>query len=189
MAAGCHSGPVTPSADPSPPRRPIFFPVVIATVFLTIIGMIIGFVLGERHRDRLRAEETGQSQPYDPGPATSYVPAGPYCPQATQVTAAGLGFPTPLAQVMKIQTNNGTTAWICEDGNGRFYYQGQTGGLDADLVEAKNGLFLSDVVQDGPRQYQATASNGTRFVVTEDVLEVHFTGDKKAQINKVIRNE
>src|SRR3954468_16439670 len=50
VADGCHPGPVTPSDDPFPPRRPIFFPVVIATVFLTIIAGTAGFMLGERHR-------------------------------------------------------------------------------------------------------------------------------------------
>jgi len=159
--------------------------VVIATVFLTIIGMIGGYVLGERHRDRLRAQEASQTQNSAPDPAatTSAGPSGPLCPAPTQETAARLGFPTPLSQVLKIETDNGSTAWICRDPNGKLYYQGKTGGLEADLVERINGLFLSDVVADG-NEYQATATDGARFVVSRERLVVHFaTG--KTQTNKV----
>ena len=157
---------------------------VIATVFLTIMGMIGGYVLGERHRDRLRAQEAGQIQDPEPDPVpSSDLPSGPLCPTATQDTAARLGFPTPLTQRLKIETDNESTAWICEDPNGKLYYQGKTGGLEADLVETKNGLFLSDVIADGD-EYQATAANGARFVVTRERLEVHLASGK-TQINKV----
>jgi hypothetical protein len=158
--------------------------VVIATVFLTIMGMIGGYVLGERHRDRLRAQETSQTQETapDPGPASDS-PSGRLCPTATQDTAAKLGFPTPLIQRLKIETDNESTAWICEDPNGKLYYQGKTGGLEADLVERINGLFLSDVVEDGD-EYQATAADGARFVISRERLVVHLASGK-TQTNRV----
>jgi hypothetical protein len=161
--------------------------VVIATVFLTIIAMIIGFMLGERHRERVRSEEKSQNQPYDPGPGPSSFAPEKRCPKETEQTAAGLGYPTPLGQVLRIETDNETTVWICEDQNGKFYYQGRTGGLDADLVEGHNGLFLTDVTSDGSDEFQARAANGNRIVVTRERLEVHFASGKATQVNRVVK--
>jgi hypothetical protein len=189
VAIGCHPGPVTPSDDLSLPRRPIFFPVVIATVFLTIIGMTVGFMLGERHRARSRAAGTGQIDTPTPSPepvGTPQAASGPLCPAETRNTAASLQLPSELHQVLKIVTANGTTVWICEDPAGALYYQGKTGGVDAPLVEKKNGLFLSEVRRFTDRDaYEATAANGNRFVVSREQLEVHFTDGRANQVDRV----
>ena len=190
MAAGCHPGPVTPSDDLSPPRRPIFFPVVIATVFLTIIGMTVGFMLGEQHRRRARIEGAGQIRTPAPAPwtepAAGPTASGRLCPDETLQTAASLQLPAELHQVLKIVTANGTTVWICEDPAGALYYQGKTGGVDAPLVQKKNGLFLSRVRRLPDRdEYEATAANGNSFVVSRERLEVHFTDGRATQVDKV----
>jgi hypothetical protein len=169
---------VRPSDDLSPPRRRIFFPVVIATVFLTIIGMTAGFTLGERHRRAVRAaaEQTPGS-----GPGTQWSPAaaptrtGPRCPAEAEETALRtLSRSIELYQVLKVQTENQTTVWICQDATGALYFQSKTGGLDAQLVEGKNGLFLPGVLPRGPGQYQAVADDGNQFVVDRTELVIHF---------------
>ncbi|GAA2630814.1 hypothetical protein Adu01nite_42590 [Paractinoplanes durhamensis] len=161
---------------------------VIATVFLTIIGMTSGFVLGERHRDRLRAAQvtttTGGFNP-DPEETGSPEPSGPSCPDETIQMATKLNLPSDLYQIFKIVTKNGTTVWICQDGAGSLYYQSKTGGVDEPLVQGENGLFLSQVIREGDREYLATAANGNRFVVNEKQLEVHFAASGKTQVNAV----
>lgn len=192
MAPECHPGPVTPSDDLSPPRRPIFFPVVIATVFLTIIGMTAGFVLGERKRgERTGQQQQQQQQQQEPEP-TADVPSsaatGPLCPPETLAIAEELQLPTDLRQVLKIQTDNGTTVWICQDNGGRYYYQGKTGGLDEPLVQHKNGLFLTDVVPEGEDEYRAVADNGNRIFIGPKRLEIRFTTGK-TQTDEVVSVE
>jgi hypothetical protein len=171
---------VTSSVDLSPPRRPIFFPVVIATVFLTIIGMAGGFVLGERHRQTNRVAQQTSSQQQAPAPATTEssaapVPSGPACPPEAVQTAQQLGLASQLFQVMKIETNRGTTVWICQDTQGSLYYQGKTGGLSAPLVQRKNGLFLNKVTRTGTDEYEALADNGNLIEVSRETLQVRFT--------------
>jgi hypothetical protein len=171
--------------------------VVIATVFLTIIGMTGGFVLGERHRRALAAESPGQTTPAQPASTQSAstqptsTPAAAdgkiLCPEATRQTAARLTLSTTLWQVMKIQTANGTTVWICQDDTGGYYYQGKTGGPDAALVEGKNGLFLQNVVHSEDREeYVATATNGNRFVVNRKQLQVIFADGRPSQTSVVV---
>jgi hypothetical protein len=177
---------VTPSDDLSPPRRPLFFPVVIATVFLTIIGMTGGFVLGERHRARLQAAEPQQTTNdvvENPGPTAAPTAAGSasaaLCPQETRGMARALGFPDDLRQVLKIVTEIGTTVWICRDPNGDLYYQGKTGGVDAPLVQKKNGLFLSDVHRgEDQERYVASAPDGNQFLVTRELFKVTYASGK-----------
>jgi hypothetical protein len=187
MAAGCHPGPVTPSDDLSPPRRPIFFPVVIATVFLTIIGMTVGFLLGERHRDQLRAaQKTTTTGVVTPDPGSSSAPPGPLCPPETLALAAKLNFPDSLYQILKITTENGTTVWICQDDAGSLYYQSKTRGVDSKLVQGDNGLFLSQVTRRGDKEYEAFADDGARFLVSTKKLEIHFADPgKKSQVYDV----
>lgn len=189
----CHPGPVTPSDDLSPPRRPIFFPVVIATVFLTIIGMTSGFVLGERRQDQERAslQQPQQTKATTTPPITRPAPttavtSGPFCPPETRELAAKLGWPgKELRQVFKVQTNNGTTVWICGDRSGRLYYQSKTGGLESELKQNENGLFLTDVQVLGENDYQAIASDGTEFLVDDKRLEVRHK-DGNVERNEVV---
>jgi hypothetical protein len=175
---------VTPSDDLSPPRRPIFFPVVIATVFLTIIGMTGGFVLGERHRNEVAAPDDGTGSTPEPA-ESSWVDPGKDCPAEAIDFAAREKLPTDLKQIFKVVTVNGTTVWICQDGAGSLYYQSKTGGVDAPLVQGKNGLFLDQVVRDGDNAYEATASNGNTFLINTRRLEVRFADGRTPQINTV----
>ena len=152
---------------------------VIATVFLTIIGMTAGFVLGERHRHTVPAAATTRtttttSEPSRQSPPATW-PAGSTataCPPETLRSAVELKFPEDLRQVLKIQTDNGTTVWICQDAAGRFYYQSKTGGLDAPLIQGTNGLFLFQVTQAGVDDYVCTDNLGTRIEVTRKQLVV-----------------
>jgi hypothetical protein len=189
MAGGCHPGPVTPSDDLSPPRRPIFFPVVIATVFLTIIGMTAGFVLGERHREKLRAanpdDTTAVVTPY-PGVSAGFSePSGPLCPDETIAFAAANRLRTDLHQVLKITTRNDTVVWICEDGAGSFYYQSHTKASSGPLVQNKNGLFLTDVSRAGENEYVAVSHEGNRFQVSDQRLRVTFADGSTPQESSV----
>jgi hypothetical protein len=190
---------VTPSDDPSPPRRPIFFPVVIATVFLTIIGLAGGFVLGERDRgqENASADQTSSTQP-DMGPSwtdsepsssgPSTGPSGRFCPDETIQTAIRLGQPSELYQVMKIVTNNGTTVWICTESGGRLFYQGKTGGRNADLVEGQNGLFLGGVESAGDDRYEVPDHKGNIFVISRESLEIQYANGR-VETHRVVDDE
>jgi hypothetical protein len=188
LADGCHPEPVTPSADLSPPRRPIFFPVVIATVFLTIIGMAGGFVLGERHRQTVRAsvESSQTAQTPEVIVSSASAPTGRLCPDETLATAAKRGFSNDLREVFRIVTDNGTVVWICADPDNHLYYQGKTGGVDAPMVEGENALFLSDVIQRGDDEYEVIAPNDhNRFEINREQLIVHRT-DGRNQVQSVV---
>jgi hypothetical protein len=163
--------------------------VVIATVFLTIIGMTLGFLLGERQRDQVRTSgEQNSGQSTDPIVAESSAPSAKFCPEETLATAARLKFPSELYQVMKIETDNGTVAWICTDSAGELFYQGKTGGADQPLTEGKNGLFLSGVKQLAPDEFEVLDHRGNRFVITREEFELHFAGGK-VQTNQVTAQE
>jgi hypothetical protein len=184
--------------------------VVIATVFLTIIGMTAGYVLGERHRRDNQAGSgqngsgqngsgqngsgqagSGQNGSGQAGPSDTYSspvadpsPAGPPCPAEASEIAAKLGLPTELSQVFKIETDKGTTVWICQDPDRRLYYQSKTGGLDSPLVQGKNGLFLTKVTKVTDDEYEAVAENGNHFEVSAKLLQIRFT-DGRVQADKV----
>jgi hypothetical protein len=160
--------------------------VVIATVFLTIIGGTVGFMLGEQHRD----DESGDGpQPTTTTQTTAAAPAttGPQCPPEASATAGELGFPSELAQVLKVVTDRGTTVWICRDPDGGLYYQSKTGGVEAALVQGENGLFLSGVVDNGDDQYDAVAvsvnpktkaQERTAIKISRKRLQVNFPSGK-----------
>jgi hypothetical protein len=160
--------------------------------------MAAGFVLGEQSRaqQRTNAQER-QPQPQQPQPQlppSSAAPeprparSGPYCPQETRATAVDLGLPSDLRQIFKIQTDNGTTVWICEDPNGGMYYQSRTGGQKVKLVQGRNGLFLTGVREQGERDYWATADNGNEFLVDGNRLEVRFANGTVQQ-NEVVESQ
>jgi hypothetical protein len=185
LAAGCHPGAVTPSADPSPPRRPIFFPVVIATVFFTIIGMTAGFLLGERHRRMTRAAAETQQTP-EATDSAAPVPTGKPCPDEALATATRLGLSADLREVFHVVTDHDNVVWICADPDNRLYYQGKTGGVDAPLVEGDNGLFLSGVIKQGADEYEVIAPNDhNRIEVNRKQLIIHRT-DGRNQVQNVI---
>ncbi|WP_133872720.1 hypothetical protein [Paractinoplanes brasiliensis] len=159
---------MTPSADLSPPRRPIFFPVVIATVFLTIIAMTGGFVLGERQRGNDRSTGGGVATlgPSDETSASpAFDPPGDWCPQETRLTSERTGGTSELWQVLKIYASD-DVYWICQDRDGGLYYQGKTGGRDAPLIEGENGLFLTGVVRVGEDSYRVEDQKGNIFEVS-----------------------
>jgi hypothetical protein len=153
--------------------------VVIATVFLTIIGMTAGYALGERHRrDNQASGSTPASSGTFSSPTPDPAPTGPPCPPEASEIAAKLGLPTQLTQVFKIETDKGTTVWICEDPDRNLYYQSKTGGLDGKLVQGKNGLFLTEVTQQSDADYEARATNGNVIEVNSRTLQVRFTTGK-----------
>lgn len=153
---------------------------VIATVFLTIIGMTGGFVLGERRNNAAAVgpDTAGivNTQP-NPAPGVTVPGSGKSCPPETIAKAGEIGLPTDLRQVMKIETVGGTTVWICADGDGRLYYQGKTGGLEAPLEQGVNGLLLPRVVKVGENHYEVLDPKGNRFVVTESRFEIDKVSD------------
>jgi hypothetical protein len=164
--------------------------VVIATVFLTIIGMTAGFMLGERHRRKAATNPVADRTTTQPGPTLPPATDGKLCPEQTRRTAERLGFSSNLRQVMKIETANATTVWICQDDTGAYYYQGKTGGAEQPLVEGTNGLFLDKVRHGEDREeYTAVADNGNRFVVNRKQLEIHFAAGKPTQIYPVVASE
>ncbi|MFI7599022.1 hypothetical protein [Actinoplanes sp. NPDC049681] len=155
--------------DLPPPRRPLFFPVVIATVFLSIIGMSAGFALGTRHED---ARATSSPNATD----TPVQDTSIECPPEMHQTALRLGITGRLIQVLRVRADaTGTTVWICQDPDGKLYYQANRGGEEAKWVEGETALFLSDVTEDG-NTYTAKAADGNTFVVNRSELRVTRNG-------------
>jgi hypothetical protein len=173
---------VTPSDDLFPPRRPIFFPVVIATVFLTIIAGTVGSMLGERDRSDNRGAGSSETAPTQgvADTSASSAPSGPLCPEEAIQTAESLQLRSDLRQIFKVVTAKGTTVWICQDGAGSLYFQSKTGGVDAELVQGKNGLFLDNVTRIDEDDYKATAARDLNtFEVNRERLVVHFASGKR----------
>jgi hypothetical protein len=174
---------VTPSDDLSPLRRPIFFPVVIATVFLTIIGLTAGFMLGERRNNAAGEPDNTPTTAY-PTPSSTQPETGKACPPESVEKAAEIGLSVDLRQTMKVTTDKGTIVWICTDGAGGYYYQSQTATKDGELIQGRNGLFLTKVQQVDTDHYEVVDHKGTKFVVTTNRLEVTFVSGKQ-QIDQV----
>ena len=160
---------------------------VIATVFLTIIGMTAGFVLGERHRKLVRAAaETSQQTP-EVTDSSAPAPDGKLCPAETRSTAATLGLPDDLREVFHVVTDHDNVVWICADSDNQLYYQGKTGGVDAPLIEGKNGLFLSKVIKNGADDYEVIAPNDhNRIEVNRKQLIIHRTDGRAPQVQNVL---
>lgn len=141
---------------------------VIATVFLTIIAMTGGFVLGERQRNDDRSSGGGVATlapSLETSAAAPLEPPGDWCPQETRLTSQRTGGTPELWQVLKIYASD-DVYWICQDREGRLYYQGKTGGRDAPLVEGDNGLFLTGVVRVGEDSYRVEDQRGNIFEVS-----------------------
>ena len=151
---------------------------VIATVFLTIIGMTAGFVLGERHRRTLASGTTEPTVQPSASASAIITLTGASCPPETRQSAAELDFPDDLRQVLKIETDNGTTVWICTDAYSRYYYQSKTQGVDSPLIQGQNGLFLFQVTKLGVDDYVGIDDKGTRIEVTRKQLVVRRTNGK-----------
>ena len=154
---------------------------VIATVFLTILGMVGGFVLGERRR---AADADRAAQRRVESPTTA--PTGTACPAETLATASGQGYSAELWQVLRIETDNGTTVWICRDSGGALFYQGKTGGSDAPLEQDKNGLFLPGVQESGTDEYEVADRAGNQILVSRKLLEVRLARGGR-QVHPVVQ--
>jgi hypothetical protein len=178
---------VSLSDDLPPPRRPLFIPVVIATVLLCLIGVGSGLALGARHKADNRASGPGP-QPVDTytPPVTSAPPtpkprpSGKACPDQTQETAQAHGIAGGLTQALLLQTKT-STVYICEDGDGNYYYHANNTRGGGDWVEGKSAIFLTDVLKKGST-YEATADDGVIFSVTSTRLLIrHKDGSTEVQ--------
>jgi hypothetical protein len=177
FGAGCHPVPVTPLDDHSQQRQPLFFPVVIATALLTIIGMVGGYLLSQRAGD---GGVSGADR--DTAPTHGLLETSGDCLDQTQKMAAEAGAVGQLRQVVRVPTESGTVAWICQDDNGNLFYHANKGGDDAEWVEYKTALFLPGVSHDGAGEFSVTASNGTTFRVSEEFLVIeHASGRVEKQ--------
>jgi len=160
--------------------------VVIATVFLTIIGMTAGFVLGERHRRLVQAAAETTQPSTEAGGSSAPAPSGKPCPDETLATATSHGYSGDLRQVFHVVTDNGNVVWICADPDNQLFYQGKTGGVDAPLIEGKNGLFLPKVIRQGDDEYEVIAPNDyNRIKVNREQLIVLRTDGRK-QVQNVV---
>ncbi|MCO8277835.1 hypothetical protein M1L60_45420 [Actinoplanes sp. TRM 88003] len=146
------------------------------------MAMVGGYVLAERQRANGDGATNVGSQSESPAPA--FTPPGPFCPDQTEITARKLGFSGDLWQVLKIYTDNDSTYWICQDVAGKLFYQSKTGGIDAELVEGRNGLFLKDVRRIGTDTYEVFDQNENRFVITPSLFELTFAKTGKTQRNE-----
>ncbi|MGX6602195.1 hypothetical protein ACWKSP_08690 [Micromonosporaceae bacterium Da 78-11] len=147
--------------------------------------MTAGFLLGERHR---RSVSVANETPQTSDSPTAEAQTGPFCPDETRATAAKLRVSSDLRQVFRIVTDNQNVVWICVDPQGKLYYQGKTGGVDVPLIQGKNGLFLSDVIEQGPDEYEVIAPNDhNRIEVNRKQLIIH-RADGRNQVQNVVEN-
>jgi hypothetical protein len=174
------------SDDLPPPRRPLFIPVVIATVLLCLIGVGAGLALGARHKSDVRS--SGQNSDPNPQPVDTYTPpaspspkpSGKACPSQTQETAQAHGIAGTLVQALFLQTKT-STVYICQDGNGNYYYHANNTRGGGDWVEGKSAIFLTSVVKKGST-YEATADDGVVFSVSATRLLIrHKDGSTEVQ--------
>lgn len=158
-------------SDPQPAARPrILGPLLIALIFLAIIGGSLGFILGTTGGDpEGSGQQTGDpSTPsvIDTPPAPTTPPSAVPCPEHTEELAG-----TELTQVLYVQTER-SEVWICEDGEGRLFYQGHAGQPGEDLVEDKNAIFLPDVekTEYGYRARNSSGQGTTEYMVSSKEL-------------------
>jgi hypothetical protein len=174
---------------------------LLAVMLLTIIGASVGYVLGAREaRARAAAEnpppgsEHPTARPTTKAPATNAPTTGAPNPEAcldhTEQLARAAGSPGGLTVVLYVKTT-GSEVWVCNDTDGRLWYQGhvrsdaeKAGGARDPLVEGDNALFLSTVEREG-EGYVATNRAGsavTRYhMSTHMFLIEHSDGRKEPQ--------
>ena len=141
-------------------------------------------MLGERRNNATGDPESVQTTEPPDSAADTPGPGGKSCPPESVEKAAELGLAVDLRQTMKVVTNKGTIVWICTDGEGKYYYQSQTATDDGQLVQGRNGLFLTDVEQLDTDHYVATDHRGNRFEVTANRFQIDFR-NKEPQIDRV----
>ena len=147
---------------------------VIATVFLTIIGMSAGLALASWHKSNAKDNQSQNTTPqtYVPSPTTG---AEPLCPEQTQQIAVTKGGAAgQLRQLMRVETDRQTVVWICEDADGKLFYQANRGGENAEWVEGRTALFLSGVTRQGDDSYLAKAADGNSFSIDRKRLLITF---------------
>jgi hypothetical protein len=164
-------------------------PVLVAAVFLAVIGASVGFVLGlSRNDDRggqgqptsveqtqppedtpsVEAPEPGDEGEVDEEPAG--YPKGDRCPKHTQKLAADAGAAGALDRQLYIRTSY-SEVWICNDDDGRLFYQGRQLTKGPGFVEGTNALFLTTVTTDGPGYLAVNNDTTYRVGATELVIE------------------
>jgi hypothetical protein len=155
---------------------------LVALVLLAVLGGSVGWLVGGRVLDaRARAGGPSGSSPgtvptSDPGASPA---GGPRCPTHTQDLAAAAGAAGDLAEVLYIRTA-AAQVWICRDSAGTLFYQGSRAGVDAEMVEGKNALFLTDVVaqDDGYVATNRVDQRVTTYTVSAaELVQRSGTGD------------
>ncbi|WP_328466238.1 hypothetical protein OHA21_45725 [Actinoplanes sp. NBC_00393] len=155
---------------------------VIATALLTIIGMVGGYLLGqERDRSEPEPEPDFSSSP-------SLLPAGPACPEQTQLIGPEHGASGELRQVLRVRTRSKMVVWICQDEVGALFYHANRGGTDAEWVENKTALFLPRVRRTESGRYEAEAYDGNRFSVDKERLLITYA-DGRTDEQKVVKGD
>jgi hypothetical protein len=172
------------STTSSSGRRSVLLPLLIALVVLAALGVAVGWFVGTQLIDSRSAGSSGSGS----GSGTGTVPTGVdettsagglHCPTHTQDLAASAGASGELVEVLYIRTAR-AQVWICRDPAGTLFYQGSRAGVDNDMVEGRNALFLTDVVaKDGG--YVATnrvdAKVTTYAVSDSELVQQTGTGD------------
>ncbi len=167
-------------ADGSP-RRSIAGPLVLAVIFLAVIGAGAGFSLGTLNR---HTQPTSQSSSNSGGTGTDGTPATTG-PSATPASAPASGkrclahteqqaHVSPLYQVFYLRTQL-SEVWICKSGDGTLFYQGHkiVNGLDEDLVEGVNALYLPTVEPEADNGWVATNTDPANGNVTKYHVKPH----------------
>ena len=134
---------------------------LLAVIFLAVLAAGVGYGLGALSRHQRAAAATGGQQQ---GGITR-------CPAHTE-EQAGV---SPLYQALYLRTAQ-SEVWICQDVNGKLYYQGHRGQPGDQLVEGKTALYLPDVEREGTGFVARNSnSNGvTTYHVTSGALRIDY---------------
>jgi hypothetical protein len=186
-------------------RRPVFLPVLIAAVCLSIIGASFGYVLSVKiptKQDPVAAGSTPTGTPSPSAVSTPPVPSAStgrptpakpskpaakpsaglpaQCPEVTRRSVLKAGGAEPVVPILRLRTNGGTLAYICQADSGEMYYHASRETDVTTWVNGENALFLPDVEEkDGTYVAKVVEKDGSTTIIT--VSAALWTIDKKGE--------
>jgi hypothetical protein len=163
--------------------------VLLAVGVLAVVGAAFGYVLGTQAKaddnngqGQVRVSQSTAKGP-NPTPRT-----GKQCPGITERAARDNGSPGDLRQRLYIKTDT-SEVWICEDRNGKLWYQGHRLSGPFQQATGTDSLFLTTVNLNSDGGYLAvnvTERGRTEYAVYRDRLVITNRENNRSDTQRVI---